>query len=469
MAVAMRNPAKRKVSSMSESTGESADAADSDAPLAPTPDELPVLGSALAFSRDPYAMYERFRETGDVVRFSMANYDMATVLHPDHVEQVLVDDFAQFRKPTGMADLSVLADGLLLTDGDRWRAQRSLLQPMFFRERVEAYADTMSEFAAAGADDWVDQDDVDVEEAMSAYTLRVLGKTLLGVETDSQRDAVRAGAEAIRARSAENPVAVQIPAWLPTPSNRRFRHGIDQFQRAVDDLVAARRQERGDREDLLSLLLDAEYDDGSSPDEDEIRSQLTTFLFAGHETSATALTWLVYELGRKPAVAARLHDEVDDVLDDRRATLADLPELEYTEQVVREALRRYPPATAIFRETREDVEIGGYRIPEGTFLTVPQFVVHRDERWWDDPETFDPTRWAGIDDPPGDRPDYSYFPFGGGPRHCIGMRFALLELKLALATFAARFEVRHDHDDVGLDLAATYQPDETIRATFRPR
>jgi cytochrome P450 len=465
MAVATRNPSKREAGNMSESTGEPAD----DAPLAPRPNELPVLGSALAFSRNPYGMYQRFRETGDVVRFSMANYDMATVLHPEYVEQVLVDDFAQFRKPQGMADLSVLADGLLLTDGERWRAQRTLLQPMFFRERVEAYADTMGEFAAAAADEWVDRGELDVTEAMSAFTLRVLGKTLLGVETDSHRDAVRAGAEAIRARSAENPVAVQIPEWVPTPSNRRFRRDVDTFEAAVEDLIAERRREAGDREDLLSLLLDAEYEDGTSPDEDEIRSQLMTFLFAGHETSAVALTWLVYELGRKPDVAARLRAEVDDVLDDRRATLADLPELDYTEQVVREGLRRYPPATAIFRETREDVEVGGYRIPEETFVTVPQFVVHRDERWWDDPERFDPARWADIDDPPGDRPDYSYFPFGGGPRHCIGMRFALLELKLALATFAARFEVRHDHDDVGLDLAATYQPDEPIRAEFVTR
>ena len=448
-------------SGMSESANE--------APLAPTPDELPVVGSAVAFSRDPYGMYRRFRETGDVVRFSMANYDMATVLHPEHVEQVLVDDFDAFRKPELTAGVDVLSEGLLLSDGDRWRAQRTLLQPMFFRERVATYADTMSEFAAAAADEWVGQGELDVQEATSGYTLRVLGTTLLGVETDSHRDAVRAGAEAIRARTAQNPVSVQIPEWVPTPSNRRYRRGVAEFEAAVDDLVAERRREDGDRDDLLSLLLDAEYEDGSAPDEDEIRSQLTTFLFAGHDTTAVALTWLLYELGRKPAVAERLRAEVDDVLDEGRATLADLPDLAYTEQVVREGLRRYPPATAIFREAREDATVGGYRIPEGTFVTVPQFVVHRDPRWWDDPEAFDPGRWDGVEDPPGDRPEYSYFPFGGGPRHCIGMRFALLELKLALATFAARFEVHHDHDDVGLDLAATYQPDETIRARFDER
>jgi len=446
---------------MSESTGA--------APLAPTPDELPVLGSALAFARDPYEMYQQFRETGDVVRFSMANYDMATVLHPDYVEQVLVDDFDAFRKPAATQSVDVLSEGLLLTDGERWRDQRTLLQPMFYRERVATYADTMSEFAAAAADEWVQGDTLDVKEAMSGYTLRVLGTTLLGVETDSHRDAVRAGADAIQSRTAQNPVSVQVPAWVPTPSNRRYRRGVEQFEAAVDDLVAERRREDGDRDDLLSLLLEAEYEDGTSPSEDEIRSQLVTFLFAGHDTTAVALTWLLYELGRKPAVADRLHAEVDDVLDGDRATLADLPDLAYTERVIWEGLRRYPPATAVFRETREDVTVGGYRIPAGTFVTVPQFVVHRDPRWWDDPETFDPSRWAGVERPPGDRPEYAYFPFGGGPRHCIGMRFALLELKLALATFAKKFRVSHDHDDVGLDLAATYQPDETIRASFVPR
>jgi cytochrome P450 len=442
---------------------------DDRAPLAPMHDEPPVIGSALAFSRDPYAMYQRFRETGDVVRFSMANYDMATVLHPDHVEQVLVDDFDDFRKPALNAGVDVLSEGLLLSDGDQWRAQRSLLQPMFYMDRVQTYADTMGEFAAAAADEWTGRDAVDVREAMSGYTLRVLGTTLLGVETDSHRDAVRAGAEAIRSRTAQNPVSVQVPEWVPTPSNRRYRRGIDRFERAVEDLVAERRREDGACDDLLSLLLDAEYDDGTSPSESEIRSQLTTFLFAGHDTTAVGLTWLVYELGRKPEVARRLQAEADDVLDGEYATLDDLPDLEYTEQVVREALRRYPPATAIFREAREGATVGGYRIPEGTFVTAPQFVVHRDPRWWDDPETFDPSRWAGVEDPPGDRPDYAYFPFGGGPRHCIGMRFALLELKLALATFAASFDVHHDHDDVGLALAATYQPDETIRATFEER
>jgi len=440
-----------------------------DAPLAPKRDGLPVLGSAVAFGRDPYAFYEDVAGHGDVVRFSIGTYDMAGVLHPDGVRQVLVEDPHAFRKPDG-PDVDVLSDGLLLTDGKRWQRQRSDLQPLFYRERIESYAETMAAYAAAAADDWAaEQRTVDATEATSRYTLRVLGKTLLGVETDEHRAAVRAGADAIRERTSENPVSVDLPEWLPTPGNRRYRRGVDRLSGVVDELLADA-DSAGD--DLLSLLAATTTGDGpDAPDEQELRSHLVTFLFAGHETSATALSWALYELGRKPDVAGRLQAEVDAVVDDDegRATLGDLPALAYTEQVIREVLRRYPPASAIFRETREPVVVDGYRVPEDTFVVLPQFHVHTDERWWDDPMAFDPDRWAGVEDPPGDRPEYAYFPFGGGPRHCIGMRFARMELRLALATIAKRTTVTHDYDDVGVDIGSTAKPATDLSLRFEAR
>jgi cytochrome P450 len=440
-------------------------------PLPPERDGLPVLGSAVAFARDPYAFYDDVAAHGDVVRFSLGPIDMVGVLEPDVIESVLVEQFDQFRKPDQNGGVDVLSDGLLLSDGEQWQRQRERLQPMFYRERIEAYAETMGEYAAATADEWVTADgSVDLLEATSTYTLRVLGKTLFGIDTDEHRQAVRAGAEAIRERSSQSPVTLDVPDWVPTPKNRRYRRGIDRLEGVVDDVLAAQSEDAGG-DDLLSLLVDAggEDGDGPGPSEREIRSQLVTFLFAGHETSASALTWALYELGRKPAVAARLVDEVDAVVDGPYATLADLPELGYTEQVLRETLRRYPPAAAIFRETDEAVELGGYRVPADTFVVLPQFHVHTDERWWDAPLEFDPSRWDEVADPPGDRPEYAYFPFGGGPRHCIGMRFARMELTLALATVARRCRVRHDHDDVGQDVGSTVRPDETVRATFERR
>ncbi len=442
---------------------------DNKQPLPPKRSGLPVLGSAVSFGRDPYAFYEDVASHGDVVRFSMGSYDMVGVLHPDAIEDVLVENFDCFRKPDAAGGVDVLADGLLLADGEQWQSQRTRLQPMFYRERIETYAETMATYAAATADEWVAADGtIDLTEATSTYTLQVLGKTLFGVDTDEHRRAIRAGAEAILERSSQNPVSVDLPSWLPTPSNRRYRRGIDQLEGVVDDLIE-QADEDGDDKDILSLLVTASAQEEDGPTESEIRSQLMTFLFAGHETSATALTWALYELGRKPSVADRLHSEVDDVLDGTTATLTDLPDLTYTEQVLRETLRRYPPAAAIFREADEDVTIGGFRVPEDTFVVLPQFHVHTDGRWWDNPDQFDPSRWDDISEPPGDRPEYSYFPFGGGPRHCIGMRFARMELKLALATIARRCRITHDHDTVPIEVGSTVHPGNAVRATVQRR
>ncbi|WP_436912349.1 cytochrome P450 [Halosimplex marinum] len=437
-----------------------------DAPLAPKRSGVPLVGSAVAFARDPYDFYDDLASHGDVVRFSMGTYDMATVLHPDGIEQVLVDDFDCFRKPDAAGGVDALAEGLLLSDGEQWRRQRTGLQPLFYRERVETYADTMATYAAAAADEWAAADAVELSEATSTYTLRVLGKTLFGIDAEEYRDAVRAGAEAILERTSQNPVAMEIPRWVPTPANRRYERGIERLDAVIDDLLAER-DPGSDREDLLSLLVDMGSD--GELEESEIRSQLVTFLFAGHETTATALTWALAELGRKPGVAERLRAEVDAVLDGDRATLADLPDLTYTEQVLRETLRRYPPAAAVFRETEEAVTVDGYRIPADTFVTLPQFHVHTDGRWWTDPFEFDPGRWDDIDDPPGDRPEYAYFPFGGGPRHCIGMRFARMELRLALATVAKRCRVADVPDDIEVAVGSTVHPDGPVEATLERR
>lgn len=439
-----------------------------DVPLPPKRAGFPVLGSAVAFARDPYRFYADLASHGDVVRFSLGSYDMVAVLHPDGIKQVLVEDFDQFRKPDDSGGVEVLSNGLLLSDGKQWQRQRTRLQPMFYRERIEAYAETMASYAAAAADEWATTDgSVDLTEATSTYTLRVLGKTLFGINTDEHRNAVRAGAEAIRQRSSESPVSVDLPDWLPTPGNRRYRRGINQLEDVVDTLLENRgRGSNG--EDLLSLLL-AETGAEDGPSEAEIRSQLMTFLFAGHETSATALTWALYELGRKPRVAERLTAEVDAVIDGPHATLADLPELVYTEQVLRETLRRYPPAAAIFRETDEVVRVDDYRLPKDTYVVLPQFHVHTDDRWWEKPRQFDPSRWDDTGEPPGDRPEYAYFPFGGGPRHCIGMRFARMELKLALATIARRCRIHHEYDEVDIEVGSTISPAERIRITAQRR
>ena len=231
----------------------------------------------------------------------------------------------------------------------------------------------------------------------------------------------------------------------------------------IEELIAARRADPGGRGDLLSLLL-AAGEDGSAPPEAELRDQLITFLFAGHETTALGLTYALRALGHHPTARERLREELAEVTGDEPPGLADLPELSYTDRFVRETLRLYPPAYALFREATEDTELGDYRIPAGSKLSLPQIHVHRDGRFYDDPESFRPDRWTDGTE----RPEYAYFPFGGGPRHCIGMRFARMELKLVVATVLAAVDVDPvGGPDIDFEPGVTLRPAEPVEAVVR--
>ncbi|MFC6725567.1 cytochrome P450, partial [Halobium palmae] len=254
--------------------------------------------------------------------------------------------------------------------------------------------------------------------------------------------------------------------------NRRFARATDAFDDLVAELIAERRgaTEGGEPagDDLLSLLLSVEFDDGSRMSDRQLRDHLVTFLFAGHETSSLALSYALLLLARHPEEADRLRAEVADVAGDGPLRTAHVRELAFTERVLKETLRRYPPANVLFREPTEPTTVGGYRIDPGTTITLPSFRIHNDARWYDDPESFRPDRWTdGMET---DLPDYAYFPFGGGPRHCIGMRFAMLETKLALATFVRRweFDLRSDPEPA-FAAAATMRPTEEIRLRVRAR
>ena len=443
-----------------------------DARPLPGPDGLPVVGSFLEFRRDPFAFYDDLREYGGVVGYRMFGYDMCSVLDPDAIEDVLLNDADAFRKPALLGESldDYMSEGVLLTEGEQWRAQREMLQPMFYRERVETYGDLMAEYAVDAAADWADEGEVELQSAASDLTLRILARTLFDVDLADRADVVRDFADAVREIGRAGSLESQLPQWVPLPSRRRHSRAFERFEDTLTDLVDERRNAPDDadeREDLLSLLLDAEHPDGSTPSETEIRDQLMTFLFAGHDTTALAVTWAFVLLSRRPETYERLRDEVDDVLDGDRAAVTDLPDLTYTDAVAKEVLRLRPPAGALFREPREDTELAGYRIPEGTMVVLPQFAVQTDPRFFDDPETFRPERWQdGLED---DLPDYAYFPFGGGPRHCIGMRFAALELRLVLATVVANADVNVENVDVAPALGTPFEPAEDVYADVTGR
>jgi len=420
----------------------------------PGPDGLPLVGSTLSFLDDPFEFYDTLDEYGDIVGYRVGPWRFCTLLHPEHVQQVLLDQPESFAKWDRQSlGVEFAPDGLLQTDGEQWRRQRELLQPAFRPNRIAEYADAMGRYAAETVADWEEGQRVNLSETTSKLTLRILADSLFDIDLRTERDVVTEFATALNARANADSLAAFLPEWIPTPANRRYRSARADLREFIERTIDERDREGGD--DLLGLMLDAETEDGQRLDEVEIRDQLVTFLFAGHETSALALTYAVLCLAQHPEEADRLRAEYDEVLDADRPTLADLGALDATERVIQETLRLYPPAYVIFRETTDPVEVGGYRLPEGRKLTLPQFRLHRDDRFWDDPQRFDPDRFARDVD----RPEYAYFPFGGGPRHCIGMRFARMELKTVLATLLERAE---------FDLLSDPNPERTAGATMQP-
>jgi len=437
----------------------------------PGPDGWPLLGSTIQFVRDPWGFYDQLAEYGDVVSYDVGGFPFVTVLHPDHVQRVLVTDSDAYAKTQfGGRGGEFAPDGVLFSEGEQWRAQRSMLQDAFTLDRIQRYGETMGDVAAEHVAAWPDGEAVALDRVYSDLTLDVLARTLFDLDLGERGEAVTRVADALGERADSRNLSTFLPNWVPTRRQRRFDRAMADFEALTDDLIAERRTapDLEERDDLLSILLAAEGPDGYRHSEEELHDQLLTFLFAGHETTSLALTYTSMLLAEHDDVLARLHEEWGEVLGDDRPGVTDLPALEYTDRVLTEALRLYPPAYVQFRRTRRDVELGGYRVPEDTYLSVPQFRLHQDERFYDEPDRFDPDRWT--DEFEDELPDYAYFPFGGGPRHCIGMRFARTELQLVLPTVLRSLDLELLSDpDPELGVSATLQPVSDVRARVRRR
>ncbi|MFC6787147.1 cytochrome P450 [Halobaculum halobium] len=328
---------------------------------------------------------------------------------------------------------------------------------------------------------WTEGDVVEVHEAATDYAFSVLAESLLGSDIDAERETVRDAAASITARFDTGRLSSFLPEWIPTATNRRYRRRHDTLRETIRELVARRRaagppSDPASADDLLGTLL-AAAEMGALNDE-ELVDNAVTFLFAGHETSALGLRYALYCLAGRPEIQEQIHAEVDSF--DGDPTPSAVRECPVLGAAVDEALRLYPPVHSFFREPTEDVELGGYRIPEGVVLTLTPWTVHRDGRWWSDLETYQPERWlretaegATVRGDEtrgpavGERPEYSYFPFGGGPRHCIGMRFARQELRLATATLLQRFEFEQVTEDLSLKASANTRPDGSVRLRVR--
>ncbi|WP_226479363.1 cytochrome P450 [Natrinema amylolyticum] len=438
----------------------------------PLHDGLPVIGNTHQLVREQDGLYEAAAQQGDVVHLRLLGIgDFYQVNHPALAEHILVDDRDQFEKASlSQEDLGdLLGQGLVLSEGELWERQRDRIRPAFYMDRIADYADTMTAEVRTAVADWTGTPIVNIEDEMKGLTLRILVKSMFGSDIEYEdrgiRDTVRALQEP--GQPAKQPVARMVPKWVPIPMWRRYKRGIGEMESLIGEVVETRRNgstENGD--DLLSMLLTGTDEDGETMSEKLLRDEMMTFLFAGHETTATALTFTWFLLAHHPEIERRLVAEVEDALETDYATFDDLPELEYTERVLREAMRLYPPVPSIPRETTEALELGGYALPESATVAPMQWTIHRDDRFWETPLAFRPDRFEGDDD----RPAFAYFPFGGGPRRCIGQQFALVEGKLILATLVRNYHLELVSDpDVDLSVSITTRPLDPIEMRPEPR
>lgn len=424
------------------------------ASLPPSPPGLPLVGHAAHIARAPYEYPQRIHETvGPIVHVTVPGVDIVSVAHPDLVESVLVEKRGRIGKSKDFE--RIFGDGILSAEGAQWSRQRDALGSFFHAERVRGYADDMTRIVDQRLDRWADGETVPLWEETKNVTLEILFETLLGRSIDPE------GADSDLKRAVQdvnewsNSTSWVLPEWLPTPARRRYRRGsnrLNEAARAVIDGAGS------DGENMLSTLVQLRDTDQPTLSATEIESQVRTLLFAGHDTTAVGLTHTLQLINRNPAVRRELQRELDDVLDGDRPTLADLGSLPVTERVVRETLRLYPPVYNLPRVVNEPVELQGYDVPAGTVIMVCTLAIHRDSRWWDDPKEWRPDRWKDRD---ADATGYEYVPFGAGPRTCLGRRFALLELRLLVATVVQRYDLA-PLSTVDIDPGITSQPADDV-------
>ncbi|MFF9781218.1 cytochrome P450 [Streptomyces nigrescens] len=450
----------------------------------PGPAGLPVLGSMLDLRRDSLSTFlGAQRAHGDVVRLEAGPPGLRSVFHavfaPEGVQQILASQAANFRKDHPLYEevRQAFGNGLLTSQDADYLRQRRLVQPLFTKRRVDGYASAVTTEAATLADRWRTADDttVDLVPEMNRLALRTVSRILFGLDAEAAVDTIHRCAPVINAYVVRRAyVPVKIPREWPTPGNLRARAATDEMNALCDRIVADRRAARGtagdadgEGEDLLSLLAAAGNDEDGSLDATEVREQVLIFLLAGHETTATSLAFTLHLLARHPEEQTRVRDEIDRVLAHRTPTAADLDRLPYLTQALKESMRLYPAAPVISRRAVAATEIGGFRIPAGADVVVAPWVTHRNPDLWADPERFDPRRFAPERE--AERHRYAWFPFGGGPRACIGQHFSMLESVLALAVLLRAYELEAVDEEVPVSAGITLQATGPARVRLRPR
>ena len=410
--------------------------------LPPGPKGLPFFGNTLQFQRNPLQFIRDVQKSyADMATIHLGGSTIVLLFRPEYIRYVLTENPKNFTKANrkGGPNLrALLGDGLLTIEGDFHRQQRRLVQPAFHRKRVESYAEVMVQQTKEMLAGWQPGMQLNIASAMQQLTLRIIAKTLFNVESHALIAQLGQAFNDV----IENPVrsmsglkVLRRPFSGPS-KNQQGKRILDDF---VYKLIAERRADGRDVGDVLSMLLAAQ-DEGNTMTDKQVHDQVLTFVAAGHETAQNTLSWTFYLLSQYPEVREKLLAELHTVLSGRAPTIADLPNLPYLEWVMNESWRVFPPAWVQGRQAIEAFELDGYSFPAGTIVMLSQWVLHHEPEIWGDPDTFRPERW----DPARNEkvPQWSYLPFGGGPRICIGMPFAQMETKLLLATILQQYSPR---------------------------
>jgi cytochrome P450 len=426
---------------------------------------------------DPLATFkDRHDRFGDAFVVRLFIWRVHVFVHPDQVKHVLQENYQNYHKSIVYNFMKpVVGQGLLTSEDDFWRRQRRIVQPAFHRRALETLVDAMADETASMLERWREParraEPFDILSEMMALTLEIVSRTMLSTDVASETAAVRDSVSILRDHINHRMMHVLTPPeTVPTPRNRRFKKALGTVDRIVYGMIEERRQGRSEAHDLLTMLLQAHDEEtGETMTDKQLRDEVMTVFLAGHETTANALSWSLYLLSQHPDAEEKLCREVDEVLGGRRPTIEDLRHLPYARMVIDESLRLYPPAWAIGRQAQAEDDVGGYRVPAKSGVILSPWLTHRHPAFWAEPERFDPERFEAT--LAGERPRFAYFPFGGGPRQCIGNEFALMEAQLVLAMIAQAYRLRLvPGERVEPDPAVTLRPRNGVpmTATARP-
>jgi len=424
-----------------------------------SPSGYPLVGNTIEWARDPFAFIDRVvDEIGDVAQFETIGGDVCLLAHPEYAERMLVSDREAFGKTSDFT--AAFGDGLLAAEGDQWTRLRSALDEFFYPDRIRSYTDTMVELTQRRIDRWEDGETYSLADEMKELALENIFATLfdtrLGIDENTD---IRTAANELNGWF--TPTSWALPDNIPTPARYRFRRAVERLQSKAESLLSAADTENST--DMLSAL--ASMQETADLSDDEILSQVQTFIFAGHDTTGLALTYALHLLSTHAAVRDQFYTELDTVLGSSQPTLSTVGDLEVVERVLQEALRLYPSIHTIPRVTTTDVTMGGYRIPAGTETHLSVWRLGRDDRFWETPTEFRPARWAETTP---QSEGYAYIPFGAGPRQCIGRRFALLEAKIVLATIGQQYRLE-PQSELSVEPQMTTQPADDVPVTVRTR